>query len=141
MVRPFQSIDLPYGEQTMFFRRGDSLPSIVVKVVDEKKVPLNLTGLRADFWVRRRSGIATSTPDWTGPLPGTILDATNGIVYYDTTVGDTTTNPGNFEMSLRLYTENTDDLLLTVPTDRDVFVELRDDPKGETAVASSLFGG
>ena len=139
MTRPFRSIDLPFSIQTITYRRGDTLPSIFGEILDEDENPYDLTDRYVQMYVRRQSGVREITGDWAGPYDMQVLDAVNGVIYRDLDDTDTASNPGMFELSFRVY-DLSDVLVLTVPTDRDLFIRLRDNPNGLELTQNFLTG-
>lgn len=110
---------------TFELRVSDRLPSFVAQVVDDRGNPVDLTDAVARVSARRIAGrSADGTYDWTGPFDAQIVDATEGVVYYDWQPEDTVTYPGVFHLVIIITFS--DDTGLVVPTDQPVKVTLRD---------------
>ena len=127
MTDAYHQITEGIGEQHVHYVRGNRLPSLVAQIVDEFGVPLDLTDRKVRLSLRRTAGIVENTADWVTERDVLVQDAASGSIYYDVQPGDMDTNPGEFELVIKVY-DASDNLLLTVPTERDVFVIIRDDP-------------
>lgn len=114
------------GPDRIELRRGDRLPSIVVQLVDDQNVPIDLTGAAVFVTARRRTGkpIAPWYNSWTTGRQCLIIDAPNGIVYYDLQPADTVTNPGQFDLACLIRFGDGSEI--TVPTEPETTVELGD---------------
>ena len=117
--RPFLSGELAW-------RASDTLPSLVVQVVDDDGDPVDLTGARAWFSTRRLSGVVDESWEWGPGIEVLIANPAEGILYYDMQPGDTDTNPGLFELTAIIkFADGTE---LTVPTNESAELTIRDAP-------------
>lgn len=128
-------------EDHLQWSSGDTLPSLVVQVIDDLNEPVDLTGCQAWFSVRRISGQNFEVNDWnwsTG-VEVQIANPQQGIMYYDMQPGDTDTNAGTFEISaVLLFPDGTE---LTVPSTESAQLSVRDAPDRELISTSVPFGG
>jgi len=88
------------GPQQLVYRRGDTLPGIVIELLDDRGAAINLTDTTCWLSTRRVSGIPHHGNEWGPPRQVLIVDAENGVIYYDVQRADTDVPPGEFELAV-----------------------------------------
>ena len=112
------------GIQEVHLRKGDRLPGLLMKIVDDFREPVPLTGLRVYITLRRVEGVENITGTWLPLREIQIRDAAQGIVFYDVQDYDTAFNPGRFEVIVVLVDATTLERVLTVPTRREAYISM-----------------
>ena len=116
---------LPLGPQRLSLRAGDRLPGLIMQILNDRGDPVSLVNAVVFLSMRRVSGEpGWSGWDWTPARQVLIVQPTNGVIYYDVQPFDTDTNPGEFELALRV--EFADGISFTAPTKSNARVYVRD---------------
>ncbi len=111
--------------QILRIRQADRLPTLVVQLVDDMGDPIDLIGHSAWLAVRKEQS-ANGGGSWSEPRQTVIIDYSQGIMSYDWQEVDTaTSDPGIYELSVTIRSDETDESVVTAPTHRDTYVSIR----------------
>lgn len=112
--------------ETITLRASDSLPGLIMEIVDRKGLALDLTDKRVYLTSRRVRG--KGSDEWSLPLEISVSDPTNGRIYMDLEAVDTNVKTGEWEMFAQVHDSVTGDLEVTAPTRPATYITVRADP-------------
>ena len=112
--------------ETIGHRAGDSLPGLIMEIVDRKGRPLDLTDKRVFLTTRRVRGEGSN--EWSSPLEIAVSDPLNGRIYRDLEPEDTNVRTGEWELFAQVHDAVTGELEITAPTRPATYMTVRADP-------------
>lgn len=133
MSPPLKARYVPIGPQSLQYRAGDRLPSVLAQILDPHDEPYPLGNSRVFLSTRRIFGMAGASSEWGRGRQALILDPDLAIIYYDMQPEDTMVTPGVFELIAIIEEENGE--VLTVPTQLRAELTVRDWSPVDTAEA------
>jgi hypothetical protein len=124
--------------QVLRIRQGDRLPTLVAQIVDDLGEIIDLTGHTA--WLStRKVQSANGGGNWSNQRQTLIIDYVAGLISYDWQKEDTfTSDPGTYEFNVSIVSDATDEVVVTVPTNRDTFLVVRSQATPDQAPGQAI---